>query len=43
MKDGSMVKFKDGFVDGSKSLIQNSLMAPVGAMAKLLKVLVKAH
>ena len=35
MKDGSMVKFKDGFVDGSKSLFQNSLMAPVGAMAKI--------
>ena len=26
---------KDGFMDGSKSLFKNSLMAPVGAMAKI--------
>jgi vacuolar protein sorting-associated protein 13A/C len=35
IKDGSIVKMRDGFVVGSRSLIQNSLMAPVGAMAKI--------
>lgn len=35
IKDGGIVKMKDGFMDGSKSLIKNSLMAPVGAMAKI--------
>ncbi len=35
VKDGGIVKMKDGFVDGSRSLIKNSLMAPVGAMAKI--------
>ena len=35
VKDGGIVNMKDGFLAGSRSLIQNSLMAPVGAMAKI--------
>lgn len=33
--DGSMHKLQAGLYDGSKSLLQNSLMAPVGAVAKI--------
>lgn len=35
LKEGSIVKVKDGFADGTKSFVQNSLMAPVGAVAKI--------
>ena len=35
MKDGSIVKAAGGFADGSKSLLKNAVMAPVGAMSKL--------
>ena len=35
MKDGSMLQAADGFAQGSKSLLKNTLMAPVGAMSKI--------
>mmetsp|Transcript_21721 Transcript_21721/g.33488 ORF Transcript_21721/g.33488 Transcript_21721/m.33488 type:complete len:166 (+) Transcript_21721:11906-12403(+) len=35
MKDGSIVKAAGGFADGSKSLLKNAIMAPVGAVSKL--------
>lgn len=35
VREGSMYKLGEGLYDGSKSLLQNSLMAPVGAMAKI--------
>lgn len=34
MKDGSMVTAADGLAKGSKSLLKNTLLAPVGAMSK---------
>ena len=34
-KDGGIVKMKEGFYEGSQSLIKNSLLAPVGAVAKI--------
>lgn len=33
-KDGGIVKMKEGFYEGSQSLIKNSLLAPVGAVAR---------
>ena len=35
MKDGSIVKAAGGFADGSKSLLKNAIMAPVGAVSKI--------
>jgi len=35
VKDGGIVNMRAGFLAGSRSLIQNGLMAPVGAMAKI--------
>lgn len=35
VREGSMHKVTDGLVEGSKSLLTNSLMAPVGAVAKM--------
>mmetsp|Transcript_10931 Transcript_10931/g.16593 ORF Transcript_10931/g.16593 Transcript_10931/m.16593 type:complete len:316 (+) Transcript_10931:9275-10222(+) len=35
IKDLSIVKVGTGFYDGSKSLLKNSIMAPVGAVAKI--------
>jgi hypothetical protein len=34
MKSGGMVRAAGGFADGSKSLLRNAFMAPVGAMSK---------
>ena len=34
MKDGSIVQAADGFAQGSKSLLKNTFMAPVGALSK---------
>ena len=34
MKSGGMVRAAGGFADGSKSLLKNALMAPVGSLSK---------
>lgn len=35
MQDGSILKAAGGFADGSKSLLKNTVMAPVGALSKI--------
>jgi vacuolar protein sorting-associated protein 13A/C len=35
MKDGSVLQAADGFAQGSKSLLTNTLMAPVGAVSRI--------
>jgi vacuolar protein sorting-associated protein 13A/C len=35
MKNGSIVKAAGGFADGSKSLLKNAVMAPVGVVSKI--------
>jgi vacuolar protein sorting-associated protein 13A/C len=34
MKNGSIIQVADGFADGTKSLVKNTLMAPIGAVSK---------